>query len=126
MMMRAASIIALGIIAALAPPAASCERATRRVVHRVADPSAQWVAVVDEVEYANGLLTSVADRVVVRETASKDAAGTIVFSEDALPDIEKPTVAWEAGRLVITASRGANVLRREARAHGFEVEIRRR
>jgi hypothetical protein len=68
----------------------------------------------------------VADRVVVRETASKDAAGTIVFSEDALPDIEKPTVAWEAGRLVITASRGANVLRREARAHGFEVEIRRR
>ncbi|ACL67451.1 hypothetical protein A2cp1_4134 [Anaeromyxobacter dehalogenans 2CP-1] len=121
---RAASIVALGIVAALAVPAASCERGTRRVVHRVADPSAQWVAVVDEVEYANGLLTSVADRVLVREAASKDAAGTIVFSEDALPDLEKPTVAWEAGRLVITASRSANVLRREARAHGFEVEVR--
>lgn len=130
-MKRAASCVAPWILVGLAMTAVSCECTKRdhesdgrRVLHTLTDPTGKWVAVVDEVEYANGLLTSVADRVLVIDAASKGAEGTIVFSEDALPDVEKPTVAWGTGRLLITVSRDAYVLHREARAHGFEVEVR--
>ena len=125
-MRRAASITVLGILVGLAMTMVSCERLKRRIVQTLVDPSGRWVAVVDEVEYANGLLTSVADRVVVIQSASKDAEGTQVFCEDAMPYSEKPTIAWSKGRLVIGVSPKANVLAREARAFGFEVEFRSR
>jgi hypothetical protein len=118
------------LVAVLAPGAlgtllcvAGCQRAGRRIVQTVPDPSAKLVALVDEVEYANGLLTSMADRVLVVKAPSKDSDGTLVFSEDALPDLEKPSVEWVSGRLRITISRSAYVLHREAMADGIPVDV---
>lgn len=132
-MRRARLIILLGLVAGSATPMVSCEKnkrdhenGGRRIVHALADPSGKWVAIVDEVEYANGLLTSLADRVRVVQSESQDAEGTLVLSADALPDSEKPTVAWAAGRIQVTVSQNATVLHQEAQAHGFEVEVRRR
>jgi hypothetical protein len=130
-MKRTGPILVVGILAGLVMSMISCERAKRdhekggrRIVQTLTDPSGKWVAIVDEVEYANGLLTSVADRVRVVESASRDAEGTLVFSEDALPDSEKPTIAWATRSLLITVSRSASILHREARVYGFEVEVR--
>ena len=125
-MKQAGSITVLAILAGLAMTPIACEKAGRRVVQTLADPSGNWVAVVDEVEYANGFLTSVADRVSVFQSASQDTEGTVVFSEDALPDWDKPTVVWTPGRLVITVSRTATVLHRDTRAFGLEIEVRAR
>lgn len=90
----------------------ACDRPKghRMIVQTLPDPSGKWVAVVDQVEYANGLLTSVADRVLVVEAASMAAEGTMVFSEDALPANEKPIVSWSGGRLLISISPDATVL----------------
>jgi hypothetical protein len=113
---------------AMAAALCSCTDGRRIIQGPLADPGGKWVAVVDEVEYANGLLTSVADRVVVADSASsaEKGKGTIVFSEDALGDQDKPTVEWSAHRLVITISRKAAVLRKDPRGGGVQVEIRRR
>jgi hypothetical protein len=96
------------------------------ILQTLPDPSGRWAAIVDQVEYANGLLTSVADRVRVVEAASMNAEGTLVFSEDALPDNERPTISWSGGRLLISVSRNAAVLHRETRADGIEVVVRTR
>ncbi len=64
------------------------------LVQTAPDPSGRWVAIVDEVEYPNGLLTSVADRVRLVAAASPNTEGTVVFSEDALPAYDNPMVSW--------------------------------
>jgi len=108
----------------------ACERSIRGpdkgdqvIIQTLPDPSGRLVAIVDRVEYANGLLTSVADRVRVVEAASMNAEGTLVFSEDALPDNERPTVSWSGGRLLISISRNAAVIHREPLAGGIEVVV---
>lgn len=93
------------------------------IVQTLPDPSGKWVAVVDQVDYANGLLTSVGDRVLVVEAASMNAEGTIVFSEDALPANEKPIVSWSGGRLLISVSRDATILHRASHAGDLEVVV---
>lgn len=107
----------------IAGPACERPKGHRMIVQTLPDPSGKWVAVVDQVEYANGLLTSVADRVLVVEAASMAAEGTMVFSEDALPANEKPIVSWSGGRLLISISPDATVLFREPQAGGMEVVV---
>lgn len=124
------SIVLLAILAGIAIAWSACERSMRgrdrghRVIMQTfPDPSGKWVAVVEQVEYANGLLTSVADRVRVVEAASMHAEGTLVFSEDALPDSERPAVSWSDGRLLISISREATVLYEESHADSIEVIV---
>jgi hypothetical protein len=116
-------VVVLGVAAGLS----ACSSGGRTVLQVAADPSGKWVAIVDRVEYANGLLTSAADRVLVAEAGSRAAErgeGTIVFSQDAGLPGEKPTVAWSEGRLVITAPASGAVLHQQTSVRGVQVEIR--
>lgn len=98
----------------------------RRVIQKMADPSGKWIVVIDEVEYANGLLTSVADRISLVSTKHPDKEGTLVFSEDAMPDAEKPTVVWESNRLVVSISSSATVLHQSEEADGVRIVVRKK
>lgn len=120
-----ASAALLGLVACVGAGAGCASRhEERRIVQVLQDPTGRWKAVVDEVEYANGLLTSVADRVLVGEAQADDSRGTVVFSEDAAPASEKPQVSWMDGRLVIAVSRNATDLHQVARAGGVEIDVR--
>ncbi len=120
----------LAVLAGIVIAGSACERPMRgrdkshqTLMQTLPDPSGKWVAVVDQVEYANGLLTSVADRVRVVEAASMNAEGTLVFSEDALPANERPVVSWSGGHLLISISHHATVLHREPQANGIEIVV---
>ena len=121
------SIPLLAALAAIATMAPGCRSYQRRVIQKVPDPSGRWMAIVDEVEYQDGFLTSVADRVLVVEPASSAADGTVertlAFSEDAMPDIEKPAVSWSGGRVLISVSRSAVVLAKRERVGGVEIVV---
>ena len=134
-MKRNAKIAAIGIAFGVAMAMTSCnkfkhdygsESRGRKIIQKVPDPSGKWIGIVDEVEYANGLLTSMADRVSLVGPKSKDKDGVLVFSEDAMPDSEKPTISWESNHLLITVSPNSNVLHQEKQVGEVQIEIRKR
>jgi hypothetical protein len=124
------SIPLLAALAAIATMAPGCRSYQRRVIQKVPDPSGRWMAIVDEVEYQDGFLTSVADRVLVVEPASSAADGTVertlAFSEDAMPDLYKPRVSWSGGRVSISVARDAYVHFQRPRVDGVEIVVSRR
>jgi hypothetical protein len=134
-MQRSAKIAALGIALGTTMAIISCNRfnhnhgaenGARKIIQKVSDPSGKWIAIVDEVEYANGLLTSMADRVTLVGPKPKDSDGVLVFSEDAMPDNEKPTVSWVSNRLLITVPANSNILHQEKQVGEVQIEVRKR
>lgn len=116
--------VAAALVVLVGVMTAACRPPARKIIRSVPDPTGRWVAVVDEVEYSNGLLTSVADRVLLAQSGSMSGAGTIVLSKDA--DRSKPIVEWSADHLVITVDTAALLLHEQPSAHGITIEIRRR
>lgn len=98
----------------------------RRIIRKLPDPSGQFIAILDEIDYANGLLTSTADRICIVDPKKNTQEGDIVFSEDALPDSEKPTIVWKSNTLLITISKNSNIISRKTQVNGILVELRNR
>ena len=98
----------------------------RKIIQELRNPSGKIIAVVDEVEYANGLLTSVADRVCLLGDKWKKVDGIVVFSSDAMPLAKKPTIAWESNKLIITISADATDVHYDKQVDEFEIELKTR
>jgi hypothetical protein len=95
----------------------------RKIIQRAIDPSGRWEAVVDEVEYPNGLTTAAADRVSISQLKSGKSKEKLIFSEDIKPDNEKPSILWKKDKLIINISKDAYVIFSERSVDGIDVEI---
>jgi hypothetical protein len=121
--MKSALMWFLASVAGIVTTCGRCEKGHQTILQTLPDPTGKWIAIVDQVDYVNGLLTSVADRVRVVEAASANSEGALAFSEDALPGGETPTVSWSSGRLLISVSPNANINFRAPHAGGIEISI---
>lgn len=108
-------------------PSAQVQKSERRVWDRVVSPSGEWIAVLDQVPYANGLLTSEEDRVCLIRKGSKDPddEGVVVYSEDAAPKGQKATLQWKGNALIITTSKSAYALHTQDKFENVTIIVKR-
>jgi hypothetical protein len=104
------------IIAAERPPI---------IIQSLKNSDSSYVAILEQVDYANGILTSTEDRVRVSKEGDINK-GEIVFCEDVMPPLEKPNVQWSGSKLIISFSRDAYVFVRKQEIQGLTVEYLRR
>lgn len=108
-------------------PNTAIQKSERRVWDRVVSPSGEWVAILDQVPYQNGLLTSEEDRVCLVRGGSKNPSdeGVVVYSEDAAPKDQKAKLQWRGDTLVITTSKSAYALHTKDKFENVTIVVNR-
>jgi hypothetical protein len=130
--MRQQMSLAILIIGFISFPMLACQRKdpklsdAPKIIQTVEASPGGLVAIVDQIPYANGLLTSEEDRVRIVDPQKNKPEGEVVFAEDSEQSTEKPVITWSGGKLVISFSRDANVLFQRPSFGGVQIEVVRR
>jgi len=96
------------------------------IIRQVGATASQRIAFVEQINYASGLQTCVADQVRIADRVSDSQPQDIVFTEDVEPLSQKPIVEWKGDVLTIYVARDANVLLRKDTLGNISIKFVRR